>query len=154
MNIWILRIDHKHGENISAHTTEKLAEKELYTYIRDNWDDGLDEQYDLLENLTPKQATEHYFECHANCLDPETYILEMLPIHNWEWSNHLDKIDHPALDTFIAHELTSEPSSTTRLVNRYNDATPDQRNIMDDDLVDLTGWTIPSLLKYSQGEEV
>lgn len=78
--VWLLHIDHKYGQNISAHCTKESAEKSLYEYCAQNWDNGLDEQYGKLDTLSSEEAIEAYFDAYNLALDYEWYILKKVEI--------------------------------------------------------------------------
>lgn len=61
---WLLRIEHKHGDNLYLKSTEKLAKKELERYVREWWeqemgrkvparlsDDDIDEYFERSEEF-------------------------------------------------------------------------------------------------------
>ena len=79
-SVWVLFVDHKHGSNISAHTSEESALESLYQYCSDEWDEGLNSQYGRLNDLNREQAIEAYFDAHNLAFDSEWYILKKLHI--------------------------------------------------------------------------
>lgn len=82
--VFVLRISHKFGDNLEAHATMPSALASLYEYVVQEWDDGITEQYGALENLTPQEAIEAYFDCWGEGLDPEYYELQALPVKRVE----------------------------------------------------------------------
>lgn len=80
ISVYVLRIRHRHGENVYVNHTEDGANAELYAYVRENWDEGITEQYGDLETLTQEQAIESYFDCLDKALDPEYYEIEQVTV--------------------------------------------------------------------------
>ena len=64
MNVWVLNIDHQHGNNISVHATEAGAVAELYEYVSDFWEQETARE-DFLTNpeipMDQQEAIRAYF---------------------------------------------------------------------------------------------
>ncbi len=78
MTVYVLIITHKYGENVSTHSTSKLAQSELYEFVEEWWGDCGD-MHDLPE--TPpkdhKQAIDAYFKHQMeHTSSPESYAIE------------------------------------------------------------------------------
>lgn len=78
--LYFLRIGHKYGPNIHLNKTEKGRKAALYSYVVQEWDDGLREQYGALDTMSEDQAIEYYFECTGQGLDPEFYELDEITV--------------------------------------------------------------------------
>ena len=74
--VWVLAIDHKHGTDISVHTTEKGARKALYQYCAEWWGEDLDKKYGPLKDLERDDVIQAYFDFFQMWSNPEWYILE------------------------------------------------------------------------------
>lgn len=35
--VWVLKIDHRHGSNVTVHSTESAAQAALLTYVQEWW---------------------------------------------------------------------------------------------------------------------
>jgi hypothetical protein len=69
MKIWVTTVEHKHGTNVSAFTTEELARADLAAFAREWWNDtGLDDEPPTDDN----EAIEDYFDA----VSDEFYSLE------------------------------------------------------------------------------
>lgn len=73
ISVYVLRIRHRHGENLYVNHTKIGMQAALYGYVRENWDEGLTDQYGNLDSLSPQAAIDNYFECWGQGLDPECY---------------------------------------------------------------------------------
>ncbi len=63
--IWLCHIDHKHGENYTAHATEQKARQAALDYVLENWasyDEAEDYNGSVLKKMTADQRIELYFE--------------------------------------------------------------------------------------------
>lgn len=80
--ITVLSIHHKHGVNKSAHKSNSSAMKALYDYCVDEWDDGLDDQYGKLTDLTQDDAIDAYFDAWGSALDPEWYEFDNMELQD------------------------------------------------------------------------
>jgi hypothetical protein len=65
----ILTIDHNHGTNTYLCRTEEVADRELFNYVKENWDIKTDPQNDssplYTMPLEPAHAIETYFSYHS-----------------------------------------------------------------------------------------
>ncbi len=78
--IYVLRISHKYGDTMEAHSTEETALQSLYDYVAQEWDEGISEQYGAFEKLSRQEAIDAYFDCYDTALDPEYYDLQELTV--------------------------------------------------------------------------
>ena len=80
--VWILIIDNNHGSDVSVHASHECAMQSLYKYCSDEWDDGLDEQYGTLKELSRGETIDAYFDAWNVSLNWEWYLLEEREIKN------------------------------------------------------------------------
>lgn len=59
MQVWILRIDHRHGDNSSVHRSQEGAYAALAAYVRTQWEDEMPKDEQLPS--TPDEAVDAYF---------------------------------------------------------------------------------------------
>jgi hypothetical protein len=61
--VWVLRINHRHGTDISEFATEEKAREALVRYVIDNWDDDISCYPDGPEEIPadPQTAVSVYF---------------------------------------------------------------------------------------------
>jgi hypothetical protein len=70
MKVWVLTVIHKHGYDVSAHTTQEGAHGALASYVGDWWDQ------EMSEELIPDddgEAIDRYF---AKMSDAESYSID------------------------------------------------------------------------------
>ncbi len=79
--VFVLRISHRHGTDVSVAATEEAAERELYAYVTSNWSE-LRERIgrQVRQPKTPKIAIERYFEVMNESTDPEDYEIFETPV--------------------------------------------------------------------------
>ena len=80
MKIWILIIQHKYGDNISAFQTQEEANTELYTYVENNWCSHLEDEQGPITAIAQDKAIEHYFEYYNQLLDWEFFTLDSVEL--------------------------------------------------------------------------
>jgi len=59
-HVYILAVNHRHGENLSAHATEESAEQALFDYVEDEWGGEIDAPFP--QEKTQKEIVDEYFE--------------------------------------------------------------------------------------------
>lgn len=69
MKVWVLIIDHKHGADTYVCDSYATARRQLWEYVRDNWEWEIDEKMPADQN----QAIEEYFESLRDQPAPEFY---------------------------------------------------------------------------------
>lgn len=67
MTVWVLRIEHRHGFNMEAFTTEELATESLYEYVKEWW--AKDGPKDAAVPEDRDEAIEAYFESNGESHD-------------------------------------------------------------------------------------
>ena len=61
--VWLAKWDHKHGEDISIHTTEEGAGKQCATWAREALEDwATPEEFEFYNNLTDDDLIAHWPE--------------------------------------------------------------------------------------------
>lgn len=155
MIIYILLIENSDRTDLTAHYTRNHALDHLHSYVKNNWDDGLNEQYGAIETLTRAEAIDAYFDAMSFALDYEYYsLVDYAPapagITPWTWHNLFDRIDYHSLTEVITEQIVQGSASATQLVKLYDQSTPIERDAIDNTLDALTDWTLPDLLEQSQ----
>lgn len=85
MTVHVLRIEHKHGSDTTVYSTAKKAEKWLFEYVKENWDEWTGDNPGALPKLdTIKdegEAIDAYFEATQCAMGAEEfYQLEELEV--------------------------------------------------------------------------
>jgi hypothetical protein len=83
MQVWILVISHRYGDDITAYGTQELAWATLVDYVRDWWDHetkgrDFDEGEDPSCPEDDTEAVEQYF----NLVDDEFYSIQELTVQD------------------------------------------------------------------------
>lgn len=105
--IWILKIEHKHGEDYSAFETEAAAFEAAYQYVKENWS-RFQEEADELESLSEKEAIEIYIEkaSHFNSEWIKIEEVELSKAHPRNPNSRiLDRTLHITLRTFEGEHI-------------------------------------------------
>ncbi len=82
--------------------------------------------------------------------DPEQWRIAEI----WDWESRLDEIDYAALDQYFIEQAFSDDDRKIKgLIEKYRQASIEERDTMNTVTIFLTGWTIPTLVANSQGDE-
>lgn len=79
MNIWICHIDHKHGEDYTAHLTEEQAWHTAYAYAKEWWSEYVEDP-ETPEDSELVDAVNLYFERSSASIDGEYLTIKQLPL--------------------------------------------------------------------------
>lgn len=76
--VWVSRIDHRHGQNLSAHRSPAGAHAEVAEFARQWWGEAreFDDTLPLRAPVDDAEATAMYFAVH----DEESYDIQCLTV--------------------------------------------------------------------------
>jgi hypothetical protein len=75
MTVWVLQIEHKHGDDISVYASEEAALNAVGEYVRTWWNDMLVDGIELSMPESRDEAIEEYFEEMSNVRGREHYSI-------------------------------------------------------------------------------
>lgn len=97
MQVWTCLIHHRHGTNVTVHTTEAGAHDEALAYVDQEWAGEIGER-PTPDGMLPEERIDYYFE-HVEgewCDIEETRLDADAPLHTLDnWAN--DAIQFPRL---------------------------------------------------------
>lgn len=70
--VWVLRVEHKHGDNIEVHRSFSGAHRSLIAYVDQNWPDS----------LPPENATNERIAVYFSTNDDEFYSIDQIEVED------------------------------------------------------------------------